>query len=426
MKTEIKQRIEQIKNRQVPHGYKKTKIGIVPSEWEENRLKNYFSKLSRKNTENNTNVLTISAYYGLINQNEFFNKEVASVDKSNYYLLKKGEFAYNKSYSNGYPYGAIKKLKFYENGVVSPLYICFCANEINKCPEYFEYYFESGRLNKEIKAFAQEGARNHGLLNISVSDFFNSSIVIPSLPEQWKIVKILSTQDKVIELKERLLEEKKKQKKYLMQNLLTGKIKLKGFTCGWKKVNLSEITSLRGGYAFKSEYFIEKGVPVIKISNILDNGIIGGNFSYYQEQLNDIQFLLPNNAILLAMSGATTGKVAILRNFENKKIYQNQRVGYFKDLAKVNYNFLSFVIKSQLFSLKIKNIIASGAQPNISSKDIDRFVFYIPKDKDEQKEIAKILLTADKEIELLQKQLEQEKQKKKALMQLLLTGIVRV
>ena len=229
MNQEIKQRIEQIKSGEVPQGYKKTKVGIVPSEWEETHMRSKFERLNRKNAEGNTNVLTISAQHGLINQNNFFNKEVASENKSNYFLLKHGEFAYNKSYSNGYPYGAIKKLVYYDKGVVSPLYICFFANKSNKHPEFYEHYFEAGYLNREIQAFAQEGARNHGLLNIAVEDFFNSYILSPPAGEQEKISEILTMQDKVIELKEKLLAEKQAQKKWLMQNLLTGKKRLRGF-----------------------------------------------------------------------------------------------------------------------------------------------------------------------------------------------------
>ena len=241
MNSEIKQRIAQIANGQVPEGYKKTKVGIVPKEWEETRFNKMFSRVNRKNTENNDNVLTISAQYGLISQNKFFNKNIASENKSNYFLLYKGEYAYNKSYSSGYPYGALKRLDCYKKGIVSPLYICFSATEDNKCPEYYSQYFEGGLMNREIKAFAQEGARNHGLLNIATDDFFNSNIISPPLDEQKKIAEILSTQDKVIELKEKLLEEKKKQKKYLMQQLLTGKQRLPGFFCEWGTVKLGDI-----------------------------------------------------------------------------------------------------------------------------------------------------------------------------------------
>ena len=159
--------------------------------------------------------------------------------------MYKGEYAYNKSYSNGYPYGALKRLEFYDKGIVSPLYICFTATEKNTCPDFYVHYFEAGKMNREIQAFAQEGARNHGLLNISVDDFFNSYIVAPSLAEQKKIAEILSAQDKLIELKEKLIEEKKRQKKYLMQQLLTGKKRMLGFNGEWTNVKLGNVFAER-------------------------------------------------------------------------------------------------------------------------------------------------------------------------------------
>ena len=238
---QIKERIEQIKRGVVPNGYKKTSIGIVPSDWEVKKFKTQFYRITRKNIEGNCNVLTISAQHGLINQEDFFNKCVASEDKSNYYLIHKGEFAYNKSYSNGYPYGALKSLILYDKGVVSPLYICFARIEENCSSNYYSYYFEQGLMNKEIQVYAQEGARSHGLLNIRVEDFFNSNILVPKLAEQEKIVEILVTNDKVIELKEKLISEKQKQKQYLMQQLLTGKKRLDGFDEKWEKYELGEI-----------------------------------------------------------------------------------------------------------------------------------------------------------------------------------------
>lgn len=121
--------------------------------------------------------LTISAQYGLIDQQAFFNKQVASSSLENYLLLEKGEFAYNKSYSNGFPYGTIKKLNLYDNGAVSTLYIAFKANiDINS--DFLENLFSSNKWNNEVYKIAAEGARNHGLLNISPDDFFNIKITI--------------------------------------------------------------------------------------------------------------------------------------------------------------------------------------------------------------------------------------------------------
>jgi type I restriction enzyme S subunit len=123
----------------------------APPGWKRVKLKNCFDRVNRKNTEGNNNVLTLSAKYGLISFKDYFNKNVASEDLNNYYLLYKGDFAYNKSYSNGFPYGAIKRLNNYEKGVLSPLYICLCPKENTKCVKFFEYFFDAGMLNHEIK-----------------------------------------------------------------------------------------------------------------------------------------------------------------------------------------------------------------------------------------------------------------------------------
>ncbi len=196
-------------------------------EWKVVSLGSVFERVIKKNDIGCDNVLTISAQNGLVNQEEYFNKSVSSKDLSGYYLLSKGDFAYNKSYSNGYPLGAIKRLNNYEEGVVSPLYICFRAKEnVSTC--FYEQYFESGALNKEIMKIAQEGARNHGLLNISVTEFFKDiKIVRPAIEEQDKIAEVLLAADKEIDLLQKELEALKLQKKGLMQRLLTGEVRVK-------------------------------------------------------------------------------------------------------------------------------------------------------------------------------------------------------
>jgi type I restriction enzyme, S subunit len=178
-----------------------------------------FTRLTTKNTENNQNVLTISAKDGLVSQLDYFNKAIAARDVSGYYLLNKGDFAYNKSYSNGYPMGAIKALNRYDKGVVSTLYICFRANQGFNV-SFFEQYFDSGMHNNEIGRIAQEGARNHGLLNVGVDDFFNLNLLIPSDSiEQQKIADCLSSINYLITKQEDKVELLKMHKKGLMQQL---------------------------------------------------------------------------------------------------------------------------------------------------------------------------------------------------------------
>lgn len=168
-------------------------------EWEEKKLGEIVMRITDRNKENNQNVLTISAQYGLVSQYDYFNKNVASADVSNYYIINKGDFAYNKSRSQGHPYGAIKSLRLYYKGIVSPLYICFRTKSDDFDCDFLEYYFDTDLIDGEISQIAQEGARNHGLLNISTTDFFdNVTIFVPTLPEQRKIASCLSAMDETI------------------------------------------------------------------------------------------------------------------------------------------------------------------------------------------------------------------------------------
>jgi type I restriction enzyme S subunit len=188
-------------------------------DWEEKHFGNVFGRIVSKNKDNNQNVLTISAQKGLISQLEYFNKSVSAKDVSGYYLLNKGDFAYNKSYSQGYPMGAIKLLKRYEKGVVSTLYICFRPKK-GYCESFFEQYFDAGLLNREIAKIAQEGARNHGLLNVSVKEFFDDiKMYVPHLKEQQKIAQFLQSIDKKIDAVALQIEQTKLFKKGLLQQM---------------------------------------------------------------------------------------------------------------------------------------------------------------------------------------------------------------
>lgn len=186
-----------------------------------------FCRVKTKNAEGNTNVLTISAQHGLISQVEYFNKSVASDDVRGYTLLQRGDFAYNKSYSDGYPMGAIKPLDRYDSGIVSSLYICFRLTRRGFDHDFFRHYFEAGLFNREIAAIAQEGARNHGLLNVSVVEFFETSLHIPQPDEQAAIAKVINAAEAEEQAYLAQLTALRQEKAALMQQLLTGKRRVK-------------------------------------------------------------------------------------------------------------------------------------------------------------------------------------------------------
>ncbi len=174
------------------------------------------------------------------------------------------------------------------------------------------------------------------------------------------------------------------------------KIRFKGFEGEWKKVKIGDVASLTGGFAFQSGQFKTSGVPIIRISNILSSGIVGGDFVYYNEFKGDSEFRLYKGDVVIAMSGATTGKVA---TFEaNDFGYQNQRVGKFSRTNLVNYELLSKLVSAPNFQKKIISKLTSSAQPNASSKDIDSIDLVVPEETEEQRALASYFTSLDAQI----------------------------
>lgn len=174
--------------------------------WKQRELGEIVERVTRKNLDFESELpLTISAQHGLINQNEYFDKRIASANISGYYLIKNGEFAYNKSTSNDAPWGAIRRLDRYQNGVLSTLYIVFrIISEAKVNSNFLVSYFEGDGWHKEVQAVAAEGARNHGLLNITPGDFFKIKLYIPqTLKEQKLIGELFQMLDDLITLHQR-------------------------------------------------------------------------------------------------------------------------------------------------------------------------------------------------------------------------------
>lgn len=196
--------------------------------WFEKKLADIFDRVVRKNINVNTNVITISAQRGFVKQNDFFKKLVASETLDNYFLVRKGEFCYNKSYSNGYDWGATKRLNDFDEAVVTTLYICFrIKNEKEYSGDYFEYFFDANILDRGLAKIAHEGGRAHGLLNVTPGDFFSLKFHVPPYYEQIRIFKILSAAKNELKLTEQKLAALQQQKKGLMQKLLTGEVRVK-------------------------------------------------------------------------------------------------------------------------------------------------------------------------------------------------------
>ena len=233
-------------------------------EWEKYELSHFVTRITRRNKNNKSSLpLTISAQYGLVDQISFFNKTVASVDLSGYYLLYNGDFAYNKSYSNDYAWGAVKRLDKYEKGCLSSLYFVFRPND-NVDSDYLTHYFESSKWHKGISNIAGEGARNHGLLNMAVDDYFATKHYLPSLHEQKKIARFFNAITRRIEIQNKIIEDLKVLKKELNYSLIGRIINGKSSNCKIEDVIDYEQPT---NYIVKSDKYIENGETPVLTAN---------------------------------------------------------------------------------------------------------------------------------------------------------------
>ncbi len=215
--------------------------------WEQRKLGDVARRVTRKNENRDSDLpLTISAQYGLVDQRTFFNNQVASKDMSGYFLLHKGEFAYNKSTSTDSPWGAIKRLEKYDMGCVSTLYICF--ELLSGDPDFLVTYYETDRWYKAVQLIAAEGARNHGLLNIAPDDFFETQICIPKrIDEQRQIGAFFDRLDSLITLHQRKYDKLCVLKKSMLDKMfpkggsLYPEIRFAGFTDPWEQRKLGEL-----------------------------------------------------------------------------------------------------------------------------------------------------------------------------------------
>ncbi len=263
------------------------------------------------------------------------------------------------------------------------------------------------------------------ILRLYNDNFRNTLIPLPPLNEQIAIANILSDVDHYLYNLDTLILKKESVKKALSFELLSQRKRLKGFNQAWQRVRLGDICYLKNGFSFKSDLFKNMGIPIIRISNIssVDNCINTNDLVFYDPILIDNDYILKQGDLILAMSGATTGK-SCLYNL-NKIAYLNQRVGVFRAKTSFCYDFLVQFVFSELFTSRLKLILTAGAQPNISSFDIEDFEILLPP-LNEQIAIANILSGLDYEIISLKNKKRQFDNIKKALNHDLMSAKIRV
>lgn len=359
-------------------------------EWGKYELSHFVTRITRRNKNNESSLpLTISAQYGLVDQISFFNKTVASVDLSGYYLLYNGDFAYNKSYSNDYAWGAVKRLDKYEKGCLSSLYFVFRPND-NVDSDYLTHYFESSKWHKGISNIAGEGARNHGLLNMAIDDYFATKHYLPSLPEQKKIAQFFNAITRRIEIQNKIIEDLKVLKKELCAKLFGSPL------CG-RIIAIEQVADIYGGYAFNSKAYVNKGkYKIVTIGNVTGDKYISGNYNTIDRLPNNIQKpqVLSKGDILVSLTG-NVGRISIV---DGDEYLLNQRVaklGIEDDLTKEYiYQYLS----NSSFEKDMINAGQGAAQKNIKNQDILSYCIRFPTDQTALENIDKLLSLYDMRI----------------------------
>ncbi|MFR1377844.1 MAG: restriction endonuclease subunit S [Clostridium neonatale] len=391
----------------------------VPNGWKWKRIDECFDIIKRRNDNNCENVLTISSISGFVNQKERFSKVIAGENLKKYTLLRKGEFSYNKGNSKTFPCGCIFLLEDYEEAAIPNVYISF-KNKDEISNKFYRYYFQNKLLDGQLKRLINTGVRNDGLLNINTDEFCGVYILVPPIKEQEKIAEILSTWDLAIEKQERLIEKKKELKKGLMQRLLSEEIRFNEYCDVWREYKLKDIGDIiTGGTPDTSidKYYGDEYIWVTP-SDITDRKYIDKSARMLsKEGLSKIRKIKKDSLLITCI--ASIGKNAVLRQDGGC----NQQINALTTYNGFDVEFLYYLICYK--ENYIKMFAGKSATQIINKDTLGSLKFKIPS-YNEQRKIAEILALTDKEIELLQKELEALKLQKKGLMQRLLTGEVRV
>ncbi len=429
MTPEIEKRIKAVQAGRILAGYKKTKVGIVPKEWDVQSFGEISFKTGRKKKkEEDYPVYSINNQKGFCSQAEQFeNDGYANTSKDSYTLVGKDTFAYNPARIN---IGSIGLLKEPDKVIISSLYVCFGLNK-NCNLSFFESYFKSHRFNYDVSNYTEGSVRQY----LFYDNFSKINVAIPPLSEQKKIAEILATQDRVIELKEKLIAEKQSQKKYLMSVLLGDDFKkpfkLNGVTIDkkkWRDVSLSDCCLSEGQYGLNAPAcaFKDNLPKYIRITDIDEDGRYNRSSVAYVDVDDYENYLLNENDVLLVRTGSTTGKSYLYDKNDGKLVYAGFLIRFNINPEFVDKRVVYACLNTNSYWKWVGVMSMRSGQPGINATEYSKYRFKIPLDKKEQKAIAEVLSAADEEISLLQKDLEQEKLKKKSLMQLLLTGLVRV
>ena len=371
-------------------------------------------RVVRKNTNNESTLpLTISAQYGLVDQITYFNNRVASRDVSNYYLVLNGEFAYNKSTSDGYPFGAVKRLDLYEKGVLSTLYIVFAPKKEQQIDsDYLTVFFDTDRWHKGVAERAAEGARNHGLLNISAEDFFDIDLSVPKdIVEQKQIGAFIRQLDNLITLHQR--------QPFLHSPpdiSLIVQLRPPFYTFSWKQRKAIDIADYSKGNGYSKGDLTDAGTPII---------LYGRLYTKYQFAISEVDtFAVPRNGavysqgneVIVPASGETAEDIARASAVEKSGVLLGGDLNILRPFDFINPLFLALAISNGEPQKELAKKAQGKSVVHIHNTDIQEVTIAYPS-RTEQDRIVSVFCQLDHLITLHQRELEKLQSIKKALLE---------
>ena len=379
-------------------------------------------RIVRKNTNNESTLpLTISAQYGLVDQITYFNSRVASRDVSNYYLVLNSEFAYNKSTSDGYPFGAVKRLDLYEKGVLSTLYIVFAPKREQQIDsDYLTVFFDTDRWHKGVAERAAEGARNHGLLNISAEDFFDIDLSVPKdIVEQKQIGAFIRQLDNLITLHQRKYNKLLNVKKSMLEKMFPKngsnipEIRFKGFTDPWEQRKLTEFVEFFSGLTYTPNDVQKNGTLVLRSSNVSNGEVVDADNVYVNPQVVNSENVKVGDIVVVVRNGSRSliGKHAQIKAFMPNTVIGAFMTGIRSECPE----FTNALLNTSRFEEEIA--MNMGATINqITGYMFSKMEFKVPC-LDEQKKIGSYFANLDRLITLHQRELEKLQNIKKSMLE---------
>lgn len=399
-----------VNTERIPNGYHITEAGILPTEWQVKKLNEVVTELTERAGQDMYETVSISAGIGFVNQAEKFGKELSGKQYEKYVVLHKGDFSYNKGNSKTSPQGCIYRLNDRESAAVPNVFESFRIKEQDA--DYYEQLFLSGFLNRQLYSRINRGVRDDGLLNLTGKDFYSCMVPVPPIDEQKQIAKILAQCDKIIELKQRLIAEEEKKKRWLIENLLADGVETEFHKCC---TNTGEY-----GLNAPSCPFNPSLPRYIRITDIDDRG------RYQRENpvsvdIQDVEnYLLEEGDILFVRTGGTVGKAYRYIPQDGELVYAGFLIKFSVNQKLYDARFIYYQFLTQRYRNWVATMSARSGQPGINATEYGKYLIKIPGSIQKQSKIADIL------IDRLTQELNQWNLKKAALSRLLLNGSVRV